>query len=98
MSLWDVLPYLYLKFACFSKIINVLFSFNLGERNIISAVVHLDEEAPHLLFAHVVYIKDKDGNNIDKICARNFGKGQDIYRKLQDIYLSMCNKNPWIQK
>ena len=61
---------------------------NLGEKNIISAVVHLDEGAPHLhlMFVPVVRTKDKDGNNIDKICSRDFWKGRDSYRKLQDAY------------
>ena len=68
------------KFICNYK--------NLGERNIISAVVHLDEGAPHLhlMFVPVVHTKDKDGNNIDKICSRDFWKGRDSYRKLQDAY------------
>lgn len=70
------------KFICGYK--------NLGERNIISAVVHLDEGAPHmhLMFVPVVHTKDKDGNDIDKICARDFWKGRDIYRKLQDAYFN----------
>ena len=64
------------KFICGYK--------NLGERNIISAVVHLDEGVPHmhLMFVPVVHTKDKDGNDIDKICARDFWKGRDSYRKL----------------
>ena len=68
------------KFICNYK--------NLGEKNIISAVVHLDEGAPHmhLMFVPVVHTKDKDGNNIDKICSRDFWKGRDSYRKLQDAY------------
>lgn len=63
---------------------------NLGEKNIISAVVHLDEGAPHmhLMFVPVVHTKDKEGNNIDKICARDFWKGRDSYRKLQDAYFN----------
>ena len=70
------------KFICNYK--------NLGEKNIISAVVHLDEVAPHmhLMFVPVVHTKDKDGNNIDKICARDFWKGRDSYRKLQDAYFN----------
>lgn len=66
------------KFMCSYK--------NLGEKNIISAVVHLDEGAPHmhLMFVPVVHTKDKDGKDIDKICARDFWKGRDSYRKLQD--------------
>ncbi len=70
------------KFICNYK--------NLGEKNIISAVVHLDEGAPHmhLMFVPVVHTKDKDGNKIDKICARDFWKGRDSYRKLQDAYFN----------
>ena len=70
------------KFICGYK--------NLGERNIISAVVHLDEGVPHmhLMFVPVVHTKDKAGNDIDKICARDFWKGRDSYRKLQDAYFN----------
>ena len=70
------------KFTCNYK--------NLGEKNIISAVVHLDEGSPHmhLMFVPVVHTKDKDGNNIDKICSRDFWKGRDSYRKLQDAYFN----------
>lgn len=70
------------KFICNYK--------NLGEKNIISAVVHLDEGAPHmhLMFVPVVHTKDKAGNKIDKICARDFWKGRNSYRKLQDSYFN----------
>ena len=68
------------KFICNYK--------NLGEKNVISAVVHLDEGTPHLhlMFVPVVHIKDKYGSAIEKICARDFWKGRDSYRKLQDAY------------
>ena len=70
------------KFICNYK--------NLGEKNIISAVVHLDEGSPHmhLMFVPVVHTKDKEGKEIDKICARDFWKGRDSYRKLQDAYFN----------
>lgn len=70
------------KFICGYK--------NLGEQNVIAAVVHLDEGAPHmhLMFVPVVHTKDKDGKEIDKICARDFWKGRDSYRKLQDAYFN----------
>ena len=70
------------KFICSYK--------NLGEKNIISAVVHLDEGVPHmhLMFVPVVHKKNKNGNDIDKICARDFWKGRDSYRKLQDAYFN----------
>lgn len=68
------------KFICNYK--------NLGEENIISAVVHLDEGTPHLhlIFVPVVHTKDKENKPIKKICARDFWKGRDSYRKLQDAY------------
>lgn len=63
---------------------------NLGEKNVISAVVHLDEGAPHmhLMFVPVIHTKDKERKAIDKICARDFWKGRDSYRKLQDAYFN----------
>lgn len=70
------------KFICNYK--------NLGEQNVIAAVVHLDEGAPHmhLMFIPIVHTKDKDGKEIDKICSRDFWKGRDSYRKLQDAYFN----------
>ena len=61
---------------------------NLGEKNIISAVVHLDEGTPHmhLVYVPVIHIQDKEGNSIDKICCRDFWKGRDSYRNLQNAY------------
>lgn len=68
------------KFVCNYK--------NLGEENIISAVVHKDEGTPHmhLVFIPVVHTKDKEGNAIDKICSRDFWKGRDSYRTLQNNF------------
>ena len=68
---------------------------NLGEENIISAVVHLDEESPHM---HLVYIPvidsaDKAGNSIRKVNSREFWKGKSSYKKLQDeFYKYITNK------
>ncbi|MBQ2836250.1 MAG: plasmid recombination protein [Clostridia bacterium] len=61
---------------------------NLGEENIISAVVHLDEGTPHmhLIYIPTIHTQDKDGNDIDKICCRDFWEGRDSYRKLQNAY------------
>ena len=61
---------------------------NLGEKNIISAVVHLDEGTPHmhLVYVPVIHTQDKDGNSIDKVCCRDFWKGRDSYRNLQNAY------------
>ena len=61
---------------------------SLGEENIVAAVVHMDEGAPHmhLMYIPVIHTKDEQGNNIDKICARDFWKGRDSYRNLQNAY------------
>lgn len=61
---------------------------NLGEQNIISAVVHMDEDTPHmhLLFIPVVHTTDKQGNKIDKVCCRDFWRGKNSYRDLQNAY------------
>lgn len=60
------------KFVCNYK--------NLGEQNIISAVVHLDETAPHMHLIYIPVIQDKEEKLIDKICARDFWRGRDSYR------------------
>ena len=68
------------KFVCNYK--------NLGENYIISAAVHLDETTPHmhLVYIPVIHTKDKKGNAIDKICCRDFWKGRDSYRQLQNAF------------
>ena len=68
------------KFICNYK--------NLGEKNIISAVVHFDETTPHmhLIYIPVIHTKDKKGNEIDKVCCRDFWKGRDSYRNLQNTF------------
>lgn len=68
------------KFICNYK--------NLGEKNIISAVVHFDETTPHmhLIYIPVVHTIDKQGNAIEKICARDFWKGKNSYRTLQNSF------------
>ena len=63
----------------------------IGKENILTAVVHLDEETPHM---HLVYmkdirsniVKDKKGNTIRKISASEFWKGKDSYKKLQNQF------------
>ncbi len=68
------------KFACNYK--------NLGSQNIVSAVVHLDEDTPHmhLIYIPVIHTKNKQGNDIDKISCRDFWKGKNSYRDLQDKF------------
>lgn len=68
------------KFVCNYK--------NLGEKYIVSAAVHLDETTPHmhLVYIPVIHTKDKEGNKIDKICCRDFWKGRDSYRQLQNAF------------
>lgn len=62
---------------------------NLGEKYIISANVHLDEETPHLhlIFIPVVHSFDKKSGKVtDKICCSDFWKGRDSYKILQDNF------------
>ena len=73
----------------FQESYNFIYNYkNLGEENVISAVVHIDEDTPHmhLLFIPVVHTKDKQGNKIDKVCSRDFWKGKNSYRNLQNAY------------
>ena len=68
---------------------------NLGEENIISAVVHMDEETPHM---HVTYIpvvdsKDKQKNDIRKIGGYDFWKERNSYMKLQDDFYEYVSLN-----
>ena len=68
------------KFVCNYK--------NLGEKYIVSAAVHLDETTPHmhLVYIPVIHTKDTEGKYIDKICCRDFWKGRDSYRQLQNAF------------
>lgn len=61
---------------------------NLGEKYIMSAQVHMDEETPHmhLVFLPVVHTVDKKGNKIDKLACSEFWKGKDSYRELQNAF------------
>lgn len=61
---------------------------NLGKENILSAVVHLDEGTPHmhLIYVLAIHTKDKNGTDISKVCCRDFWKGRDSYRELQNAY------------
>ncbi|MBR3696796.1 MAG: plasmid recombination protein [Clostridia bacterium] len=61
------------KFVCNYK--------NLGEENIISAVVHLNEGTPHmhLFFVPVVHTKDKEGKKTEKKSVIWKGKNYNIF-------------------
>ena len=61
---------------------------DLGEKYIISATVHRDEQTPHmhLIFLPVVHTTDKKGNSIDKLACSEFWKAKDSYRQLQDTF------------
>ena len=68
---------------------------NLGEQYILSSVVHLDEETPHmhLVFIPVVHTKDKKGQDIDKVDCSEFWKAKDSYRQLQDAFFDYMTSN-----
>lgn len=61
---------------------------NLGEENIISAVVHMDEKTPHvhLVFIPVVDSVNKEGEKIRKIGGYEFWKEKNSYNILQDKF------------
>ena len=40
----------------------------------------------HLIYIPVIHKKDKDGHEIDKVCCRDFWKGRDSYRNLQNAF------------
>ena len=68
---------------------------NLGEENIISAVVHMDEETPHM---HITYIPvvnatTKQGEPIRKIGGYDFWKERNSYMKLQDEFYEYVSLN-----
>ena len=75
------------KFVCDYK--------NLGERYILSAKVHMDEETPHmhLIFLPVVHTQDKKGNAIDKLACSEFWKAKDSYRQLQNAFYDYMISN-----
>ena len=68
------------KFVCEYK--------DLGEKYIMSATVHRDEQTPHmhLIFLPVIHTTDKKGNPIDKIVCSELWKAKDSYRQLQDAF------------
>lgn len=59
-----------------------------GEKNIISAVVHMDESTPHmhLTYIPVVKKKDKTGDLSERINCSEFWKGFNSYGILQDNF------------
>ena len=61
---------------------------DLGEQYILSAVVHLDEETPHmhLVFIPVVHTLNKQKQEIDKVACSEFWKAKDSYRQLQNAF------------
>ena len=75
------------KFVCEYK--------DLGEKYIMSATVHRDEQTPHmhLIFLPVVHTTDKKGNPIDKLACSEFWKAKDSYRQLQDAFYKYMVEN-----
>lgn len=67
----------------------------LGEQYILSAVVHMDEETPHmhLVFIPVVHTLNKQGQEIDKVACSEFWKAKDSYRRLQDAFYKYVTEN-----
>ena len=55
---------------------------DLKEQYILSAVVHMDEETPHmhLVFIPVVHTMNKQNQEIDKIACSEFWKAKTSYK------------------
>ncbi len=68
---------------------------DLKEQYILSAVVHMDEETPHmhLVFIPVVHTMNKQGIEIDKIACSEFWKAKNSYRDLQDAFYNYIKNN-----
>lgn len=68
---------------------------DLKEQYILSAVVHMDEETPHmhLVFIPVVHTMNKQHQEIDKIACSEFWKAKNSYRDLQDTFYSYIKNN-----
>ncbi len=71
---------------------------DLGEKYILSAVVHMDEETPHmhLCFIPVIHTLDKNSKEIDKIACSEFWKAKDSYRQLQNAFYDYMSKNNFV--
>jgi hypothetical protein len=57
-----------------------------GERNIISAVVHMDERTPHMHLTFVPITKD------NRLCAKDFTGGRKDMSKLQDKFYEAISR------
>ena len=68
---------------------------DLKEQYILSAVVHMDEETPHmhLVFIPVVHTMNKQRKEIDKIACSEFWKAKDSYKRLQDEFYKYITEN-----
>ncbi len=68
---------------------------DLKEQYILSAVVHMDEETPHmhLVFIPVVHTMNKQRKEIDKIACSEFWKAKDSYRQLQNSFYEYITNN-----
>ena len=68
---------------------------DLKEQYILSAVVHMDEETPHmhLVFIPVVHTMNKQHQEIDKIACSEFWKAKNSYKDLQDAFYSYIKNN-----
>lgn len=69
-----------------------------GEKNIISATVHMDEGHPHM---HVVYVpvvkaKDRKGQDCERINCSKFWEGKDSYRQLQNQFYQHMQERGYV--
>lgn len=65
---------------------------NIG--NVVAFSIHLDETTPHMHVESIPYVnsKDKDGNDIVKLCAKDICGGKAAYHERQDKFYEAVSK------
>jgi len=65
-----------------------------GEKNILSAVVHMDETTPHMHLTYIPTVKAlSKGQEVEKINCSEFWKGFNSYGVLQDNFHQYVNEH-----
>lgn len=66
-----------------------------GDQYIVSAVVHMDENTPHMHISYIPVVngKGRKGNPCKRINCSEFWKGKDSYSKLQDEYFDWISSH-----
>lgn len=65
-----------------------------GDKNVISAVVHMDERTPHMHLTYIPVVEgtNRKGESIEKVNCSLFWKGYNSYGILQDEFYKHCKE------